>query len=141
MTTRFVDVVDLITESAYWAREANKGKRKPVVRREHVQKAIDHHIYRSNRIEERVREMIADRTIMVDTKGAVVGQINGLSVSSIGDYMFGRPSRITATHRLGDGEVVDIEREVEMGGPIHSKGVIILSGFLGNGTRPTDRCR
>ncbi len=131
MTARFLDVVDLITESAYWARETNKGKRKPVVRREHVQKAIDHHIYRSNRIEERVREMIADRTIMVDTKGAVVGQINGLSVSSAGDYAFGRPSRITATHRLGDGQVVDIEREVEMGGPIHSKGVMILSGFLG----------
>ena len=131
MTARFLDVVDLITESAYWAREANKGKRRPVVRREHVQKAIDHHIYRSNRIEERVREMIADRTIMVDTKGAVVGQINGLSVSSAGDYAFGRPSRITATHRLGDGQVVDIEREVEMGGPIHSKGVMILSGFLG----------
>ena len=69
---------------------------------------------------------------MVDTAGAVVGQINGLSVSSIGDYMFGRPSRITATHRLGEGEVVDIEREVEMGGPIHSKGVLILAGYLGS---------
>ena len=68
---------------------------------------------------------------MVDTRGAVVGQVNGLSVSSIGDYAFGRPSRITATHRLGDGEVVDIEREVEMGGPIHSKGVLILAGYLG----------
>ena len=68
---------------------------------------------------------------MVDTRGAVVGQINGLSVSSIGDYAFGRPSRITATHRLGDGDLVDIEREVEMGGPIHSKGVLILSGYLG----------
>ena len=72
---------------------------------------------------------------MVDTEGAVVGQINGLSVSSIGDYMFGRPSRITATHRLGDGEVVDIEREVEMGGPIHSKGVLILAGYLGTAVR------
>ena len=61
----------------------------------------------------------------------MVGQVNGLSVSSIGDYAFGRPSRITATHRLGDGEVVDIEREVEMGGPIHSKGVLILAGYLG----------
>jgi predicted ATP-dependent protease len=68
---------------------------------------------------------------MVDTRGAVVGQVNGLSVSSIGDHMFGRPSRITATHRLGDGEVVDIEREVDMGGPIHSKGVLIVAGYLG----------
>src|SRR5674476_328046 len=68
---------------------------------------------------------------MLDTQGAVVGQINGVSVSSIGDYAFGRPSRITATHRLGEGEVVDIEREVDMGGPIHSKGVLILAGYLG----------
>ena len=104
----------------------------PVVKREHVQTAIDQRVYRSNRVEERVREMIADATVMVDTRGAVVGQINGLSVSSIGDYMFGRPSRITATHRLGEGEVVDIEREVEMGGPIHSKGVLILAGYLGS---------
>jgi lon-related putative ATP-dependent protease len=131
LTTRFVDVVDLITEASYWAQHDHKGRKKPVAKRDHVQKAIDQRIYRSNRIEERVREMIADATVMVDTKGAVVGQINGLSVLSIGDYAFGRPSRITATHRLGDGELVDIEREVEMGGPIHSKGVLILAGYLG----------
>jgi lon-related putative ATP-dependent protease len=131
MTTRFVDVADLITESGYWARHGRGKRARPVVRREHVQKAIDQRIYRSNRVAERVREMIAEATVMVDTRGAVVGQINGLSVSSIGDYMFGRPSRITATHRLGDGELVDIEREVEMGGPIHSKGVLILAGYLG----------
>jgi lon-related putative ATP-dependent protease len=131
MTTRFTDVQDLLVESAYWARKATPTGGVAVVKREHVQKAIDQHIYRSNRVEERVREMIADATVMVDTTGAVVGQINGLSVSSIGDYMFGQPSRITATHRLGDGEVVDIEREVEMGGPIHSKGVMILAGYLG----------
>ena len=139
LTARFLDVVDLITEAAHWAGEGKSGRRRYVVRRQHVQKAIDHRIYRSNRIEERVRELIADRTIMVDTRGEVVGQINGLSVSSIGDYAFGRPSRITATHRLGDGHVLDIEREVEMGGPIHSKGVLILAGFLGQryaGDRP-----
>ncbi len=131
LTTRFVDVADLLTEASYWASLANRGRRKPVIKREHVQKAIDQRIYRSNRVEERVREMIADATVMVDIKGSVVGQINGLSVSSIGDYMFGRPSRITATHRLGAGELLDIEREVEMGGPIHSKGVLILAGYLG----------
>jgi predicted ATP-dependent protease len=131
LTTRFVDVVDLLTEASYWASHENHGRRKPVIKREHVQRAIDQRIYRSNRIEERVREMIADATILVDIKGSVVGQINGLSVSSIGDYMFGRPSRITATHRIGSGELVDIEREVEMGGPIHSKGVLILAGYLG----------
>jgi len=130
MTTRFIDVHDLLTEAAYWAKKA-KSKGKIVVKSDHVQQAVDHRTYRSNRVEERVREMIADRTVMVDTDGAVVGQINGLSVSSIGDYMFGQPSRITATTRLGDGEVVNIEREVEMSGPIHSKGVLILAGYLG----------
>ncbi len=132
MTTRFVDVADLLTEASYWARRGRGPRSKAAVRREHVQKAIDQRVFRSNRVEERVREMIADATVMVDTRGAVVGQINGLSVSSIGDYMFGRPSRITATHRLGDGDLVDIEREVEMGGPIHSKGVLILAGYLGS---------
>ncbi|MBN1321075.1 MAG: AAA family ATPase [Thermoleophilia bacterium] len=131
ITTRFVDVVDLLTESAYWAEHRRGARHKTVVRRSDVQKAIDQRIYRSSQIEERVREMIAEATIMVDTRGSVTGQVNGLSVSSIGDYVFGRPSRITATHRLGDGEVVDIEREVDMGGPIHSKGVLILAGYLG----------
>ena len=74
--------------------------------------------------------------VLVDTEGAVVGQINGLSVTMMGDYAFGRPSRITATNRLGDGDVIDIEREVEMGGPIHSKGVMILSGYLGSKYAP-----
>ncbi|MGI5939333.1 MAG: Lon protease family protein [Thermoleophilia bacterium] len=136
MTARFLDVTDLITQSAYWARDANKSRCHPVVRAKHVQKAIDHRIFRCNRIEQRLRDLITDHTIMVDTKGAVVGQINGLSVSSTGDYTFGRPNRITATHRLGDGEVIDIEREVDMGGPIHSKGVMILAGFLGQRYSP-----
>jgi lon-related putative ATP-dependent protease len=131
MTTRFCDVADLLTEAAFWAQQGRSSRAKTVVKRDHVQKAIDQRIYRSNQIEELVQEMIADGTVMVDTRGAVVGQVNGLSVSSIGDYAFGRPSRITATHRLGDGDVVDIEREVEMGGPIHSKGVLILAGYLG----------
>ena len=131
MTTRFMDVADLLTEATYWARQGRGLQAKTVVEPEHVQKAIDQRIYRSSQIEERVREMITDAIVMVDTQGAVLGQVNGLSVSSVGDYMFGRPSRITATHRLGDGEVVDIEREVDMGGPIHSKGVLILAGYLG----------
>lgn len=131
MTTRFRDVADLIVESSYWAQQNHKGEAEPMVGRADVQKAIDQWIYRSNRVEERAREMITDRTKLVDTSGAVVGQVNGLAVSSSGDYMFGQPSRITATHRLGDGKVIDIEREVEMGGPIHSKGVMILAGYLG----------
>jgi predicted ATP-dependent protease len=132
LTTRFVDIADLLTQAAYWARHGRSSRAKVLVNREHVQKAIDQHLYRSSLIEERLREMIIDGSILVDTKGAVAGQVNGLSVISLGDHSFGRPSRITATHRLGDGEVVDIEREVEMGGPIHSKGVLILAGYLGS---------
>lgn len=130
MTTRFLDVVDLLTESAHWAR-TGQHRGTPVVQRKHVDRAVEQRIYRSSRIEERILEMIADGTIMVETRGSVVGQVNGLSVISLGDHAFGRPSRITATHRLGDGEVIDIEREVEMAGPIHSKGVLILAGYLG----------
>jgi lon-related putative ATP-dependent protease len=131
LSTRFLEVSNLVREAAYWAGHPD-GDDPSVVTAADVQRAVDESIHRSNRIEERVREMITRGTILVDTAGEVVGQINGLSVSSVGDYAFGNPSRITATHRLGDGEVVDIEREVEMGGPIHSKGVLILSGYLGS---------
>jgi len=81
-------------------------------------------------MEERIREMIARGTLLIDTQGAVVGQVNGLSVLDLGDYAFGQPSRITASVSLGRAGVVDIEREVELGGPIHSKGVMILGGHL-----------
>ncbi len=131
LTTRFVDIADVITEAAHWAASPRSGRGAVVVKAQHVQKAIDQRIYRCNLTEERIRELITDRTIKIATRGAVVGQVNGLSVLSTGDYAFGRPSRITATHRLGKGEVIDIEREVEMGGPIHSKGVLILAGYLG----------
>jgi predicted ATP-dependent protease len=107
-----------------------------IVKRQDVQKAIDEKLYRSAQIDEKVREMITDGIIRVATGAAVVAQVNGLSVSGAGDHMFGRPSRITATHRLGSGEVVDIEREVDMGGPIHSKGVLILAGYLGSKYAP-----
>ncbi|MHB9149593.1 MAG: Lon protease family protein [Thermoleophilia bacterium] len=129
LSTRFMTVVDLVREAAYWA--GLRRKRNRTVTAVDVQKAIDQRMYRSSRIEERIREMIIDGTIMVDSRGEVVGQVNGLSVMSTGDHAFGRPSRITATVRLGSGDVVDIEREVEMGGPIHSKGVLILAGYLG----------
>ena len=132
LSIRFLDVADLARQAAYWAAQRNSKEAEEVkVDAEDVQKAIDQAVYRSNRIEERVREAIADGTILVDTSGEVVGQINGLSVSMMGDYAFGRPSRITATTRLGDGEVINVEREVEMSGPTHSKGVLILAGYLG----------
>jgi lon-related putative ATP-dependent protease len=132
LSTRFLDVSNLVREAAYWARRRDGRTDDVLVTESDVQRAVDESVYRSNRVEERIRELITQGTILVDTAGDVVGQINGLSVSSVGDYAFGNPSRITATHRLGEGEVVDIEREVEMGGPIHSKGVLILAGYLGS---------
>ncbi len=120
-------LIDLLREADYWAKQADRR----VVTNSDVQKAIDFQIYRCSRLRERVLEEIRRGTILVDTHGAKIGQVNGLSVIELGQFAFGRPSRITARVRLGKGEVIDIEREVELGGPIHSKGVLILSSFLG----------
>ncbi len=120
-------VGNLLREADYWAGQNGNG----VVSVADVQKAIDAQIYRSDRLRERIQEEIRRGTILIDTEEVKVGQVNGLSVIQLGDSAFGRPSRITARVRLGKGEVVDIEREVELSGPIHSKGVLILSGFLG----------
>jgi len=120
-------ISDLIREADYWASQNGRD----LVTREDVQQAIDAMVYRSDLLREKMQELIKRNTILIDTEGSKVGQVNGLSVISLGDFSFGRPSRITARIRLGKGELVDIEREVEMGGPIHSKGVLILAGFLG----------
>src|SRR4029077_13053985 len=96
-----------------------------------VKKATAGQFRRGDRIYRRLQEEIGRRTIRIETDGEEIGQVNGLSVISLGNLAFGQPSRITAQVRLGRGEVVDIEREVELGGPLHSKGVLILSGFLG----------
>jgi lon-related putative ATP-dependent protease len=117
---------DLVREADYWARLDQRD----VVRAEDVQRAIDAQEHRASRVRERLQEEIQRGTILIDTGGERVGQVNGLSVLQLGGYAFGNPSRITARVRLGGGRVVDIEREVELGGPIHSKGVLILSGFL-----------
>jgi predicted ATP-dependent protease len=103
-----------------------------------VEQAIDARLYRSGRPRERLQEQIARGTIAITTHGEVAGQVNGLSVIELGGYAFARPSRITARVRLGSGRVIDIEREVELGGPIHSKGVLILGGFL-NGRYAADQ--
>ena len=92
--------------------------------------AIQQADHRVSRIKERIQEAVIRKTILIDTQGSVIGQVNGLSVIGIGNHHFGRPSRITATVRMGSGKLVDIEREVELGGPLHSKGVMILSGYL-----------
>jgi lon-related putative ATP-dependent protease len=127
LSTKRKHVDDLLREANYWAQENGNG----IVTAEDVQKAIDAQIYRADRIRERMQEAILRDTLLIDTEGEKVGQINGLSVIPLGNFMFGRPTRITARTRMGKGEVVDIEREVELGGPIHSKGVLIMTGFLG----------
>ncbi len=120
-------VLDLMREADYWAAKSQRD----TVRARDVQQAIDSRIFRADRLSEKIEEEIRRGTLLVDTEGAEVGQINGLSVHRLNDFSFGRPSRITARVRLGKGEVVDIEREVELAGPLHSKGVLILAGFLG----------
>ena len=127
LSTRFGDVSDIIREAAYWAGKAGHTR----VSATDVYWAVDEWTYRSNQIEERVQEEIAKGTLMVDATGAVVGQVNGLSVAMLGDYSFGQPSRITARTFMGRAGVVAIEREVEMSGPIHNKGVMTLAGYLG----------
>ena len=123
------NLCDLMREADYWAGE-DGGAQATDVR--HVQQAIDKRIYRLDQIRERVHESILREIQLVATAGETIGQVNGLSVLQLGDYAFGRPSRITATARLGEGKFIDIEREVELGGPIHSKGVMILSSYLGH---------
>ncbi|GMR18066.1 MAG: ATP-binding protein [Gammaproteobacteria bacterium] len=126
LTSRFGKVADFLREADYWAGQAGHD----VVQADDVQQTIDAHNRRLSRIRERLQEETLRGTLVIDTAGEQVGQINGLSVMQFGDYAFGHPSRITARVRVGKGDVVDIEREIEMGGPIHSKGVLILSGFL-----------
>ncbi|MGC2412019.1 MAG: ATP-binding protein, partial [Stellaceae bacterium] len=118
---------DLLREADQFAKDAGKA----VIGEAEVQTAIDAQFHRGDRIYRRLQEEIGKKTIRIETDGEEVGQLNGLSVISLGGLSFGQPSRITARVRLGRGEVVDIEREVELGGPLHSKGVLILSGFLG----------
>jgi lon-related putative ATP-dependent protease len=127
LTTRFADVADLVDEAAYWAQRDGHE----LVTADDVERAINERVYRASQLEERIRERIADGTIMVDTTGEVVGQVNGLSIIALGDYWFGRPSRITARVFMGQSGVINIEREAKMSGRIHDKGVLILAGYLG----------
>lgn len=126
LSTHLRSVSDLLREADYWAGEAGRN----VVEAADVQQAIDSQIRRADRVRERLHEEIQRGTILIDTEGEKAGQVNGLSVIQLGDFTFGQPARITATTRLGKGEVIDIEREVELGGAVHSKGVLILSNFM-----------
>ncbi len=126
LTTMFSKVADLIRESDYYAMEDESNE----IKGKHVRKALEEKIYRSNLLQERIQEAIERGTIFIDTSGEVHGQVNGLSVINLGDYMFGRPSRVTATVGLGKKGIIDIEREADLGGPIHTKGVQIIQGYL-----------
>ena len=117
---------DIVRESDFYAGRNGKD----VIGQSEIQQAIDTRIRRASRIRDRLQEEILHDTILIDTDGECIGQVNGLAAARIGESSFAHPCRITARVALGSGEVVDIEREVELGGPIHSKGVLILSGFL-----------
>jgi lon-related putative ATP-dependent protease len=126
LTTSFYQVADLVRESSFWASEEKTS----IVSRPHVSRAIKERKHRYNMVEERIGELIEEGTLMVQTKGQVVGQVNGLSVYSMGDYRFGKPTRITAKVYLGKSGMVNIEREVKLSGSIHNKGVLIVSSYL-----------
>ena len=127
LSARFGRLRDLVVEADYWA-GADGAQR---VKADHVERAINERVYRLNMIEERIREMIRRGVIIVDVQGSVTGQVNGLAVHDFGDFSFGRPSRITARTFLGQRGVTSIDRESQLSGKIHDKGVLILSGYLG----------
>jgi lon-related putative ATP-dependent protease len=126
LSTRFNVIADVLRESNYWAEQEHRE----AVARKHVVKAIEERIERVNLVEEKIQEMITEGTILIDTKGTKPGQVNGLSVYDLGEYSFGKPSRITAKTAMGRSGVINIEREAELSGPTHNKGVAILAGYL-----------
>jgi lon-related putative ATP-dependent protease len=128
LSTRFASVADLIREANFYAVE-EKAEHITV---KHIHKAVEEKIYRSNLIQKKIQEYIERGVFLIDTEGSTIGQINGLSVMEMGDIAFGRPSRVTASVAVGRDGIIDIERQSEMGGPTHTKGVLILGGYLAN---------
>jgi lon-related putative ATP-dependent protease len=128
LSARFSDIADILREASYWASKTGSA----VVNDGHVEKAIEERVFRTNRIEERMREMILEGTIIVNTSGEKVGQVNGLAVIDLGDYRFGKPSRITARTYAGKAGVVNIERETKMSGKIHDKAILIITHYIGS---------
>jgi len=127
LSSRFGQLKELLVEADYWAGKSGA----PLISAEHVQRAVDEKIFRHNLIDDRVRELIHNGMLLIDVDGTAVGQVNGLSIYSLGDTIFGKPSRITAKTFMGRGGVINIERESQLSGSIHDKGVLILSGYLG----------
>ncbi|MEO0076684.1 MAG: ATP-binding protein, partial [candidate division WOR-3 bacterium] len=126
ISTQFNIITDVMKEANYWAEKENFA----IISKRHIEKAIDEQIERVSMIEDKIQEMIEKGLIFIDTQGMVVGQVNGLSIYDTGEYSFGRPTRITAKVSVGTAGIINIEREAELSGPIHSKGVFIISGFL-----------
>jgi lon-related putative ATP-dependent protease len=126
LSTEFVLVADMVREASFYASEDGASE----ISRDHIRKQIEEKDYRSNMIQEKIEEFIEEGTILIDVDGKKVGQLNGLAVLSVGDFVFGRPSRITASVGVGREGIIDIERLAEMGGATHTKGVMIISGFL-----------
>lgn len=128
LTAHIASIGDLLREADYWARESNSKQ----IGKKHVDQAISAQIYRSDRIKQAMLEQIDDGTILMDTTGEKVGQINGLVVYNFSRFSFGKPARITVQARIGNGEFINIERETNMSGPIHTKGVLILQSLIAN---------
>ncbi len=128
LTAHISSIGDLLREADYWARQSNSKQ----IGKNHIDQAIDAQIYRSDRIKTEMLEQIDKGTILMDVEGERVGQINGLVVYDFSSYSFGKPARITTQVRIGKGDFVDIEREIAMSGPIHTKGVLILKSLLSN---------
>jgi ATP-dependent Lon protease len=126
VSTRFHILADVIRESSYWAKMDNKT----IIGRENVEKAVLERFERVSLVEDKVQEMIEEGTILIDTEGREVGQVNGLSVYDMGQFAFGKPTRITAKTAVGRAGVINIEREADMSGPTHNKGVLILGGYM-----------
>ena len=127
MSLHMGSLIDLLQEANYCATRADSA----VIRKEDIQAAIQAQEYRASQLQEQLRDQIINGTLNIDTDGVQLAQINGLSVIQIGDYAFGAPSKISATARIGSGQLIDIEREIDQGGTLHSKGVLILTSYLG----------
>ncbi len=126
LSTHFNNLVDLLREANYWAKK--EGQK--IIQRKHINTAIKEKIERLNLIEQKIQELIEQGTLMIDIEGSVVGQVNGLSVYDLGEYSFGKPTRITAKTSIGKAGIINIEREADLSGKTHNKGVLILSGYL-----------
>jgi lon-related putative ATP-dependent protease len=126
LSTRFAEIADVVREANFYAIQ----EKSELITGEHIKKAIEEKIYRSNLIEQKIQEMFQRGFFLIDIEGETVGQVNGLSVIGLGDIAFGRPSRVTASIGIGREGIIDIERRAKLGGPTHTKGVLILSGYL-----------